>query len=103
MGSLIATAIPSVILCQAVYKDVPSGSDTPALLVMAAIFLCLGLFAIMRPEALRTAMDRLANTWEQDGWHPYKMPVPAIRIVLGGVGILGSALFVYIACFALGR
>jgi hypothetical protein len=27
--------------------------------------MCLGLFAIMRPEALTTAMDKLANPWKR--------------------------------------
>lgn len=62
-----------------------------------------GLFAIMRPEALRTAMDNFANARKQGGWHPYKMSTPAIRVVVGGLGILGATLFVYIACIALGR
>lgn len=48
-------------------------------------------------------MDNLANAWKQDGWHPYKMSTPAIRVVVGCVGILGAALFVYIACIALSR
>lgn len=70
---------------------------------MAVMFLSFGIFAIVRPETLRTAMDNLANAWKQDGWHPYKMSTPAIRVVVGCVGILGAALFVYIACIALSR
>jgi hypothetical protein len=61
------------------YKAVPSHSDAPTLLLMAVMFLSFGLFAIMRPEALRTAMDNFPNAWKQDGWHPYKMPIPALR------------------------
>jgi len=87
----------------AMYRAVPSRSDAPALFVMAVMFLSFGLFAIMRPQALRTAMDNFANAWRQGGWHPYKMSMPAIRVVVGGVGILGAALFVYIACIALSR
>jgi hypothetical protein len=63
--------------------------------------MCLGLFAIMRPEALTTAMDKLANPWKRGVGIPTNCLFP--RIVVGGVGILGSALFVYIACVALGR
>jgi hypothetical protein len=85
------------------YRVVPSRSDAPALFVMAAMFLSFGLFAIVRPDALRTAMDSFANAWKQGGWHPYKMSTPAIRVVVGGVGILGATLFVYIACIALSR
>jgi hypothetical protein len=85
------------------YKAVPSRSDAPAMLLLAAMFLTFGLFAIMRPEALRTAMNNFANAWKQDGWHPYKMPIHALRVIVGGVGILGAVLFVYIAYVALSR
>jgi hypothetical protein len=85
------------------YRVVPSRSDAPALFVIAVMFLSFGLFAMMRPEALKTATDNFANAWKQGGWHPYKMSTPAIRAVVGRVGILGAALFVYIACTALSR
>ena len=94
---------PSVIPSVAMYRVVPSHSDAPALFVMALLFLSFGSFAIMRPEALRTAMDNFANAWKQGGWHPYKMSTPAIRVIVGGVGILGATLFVYIACIAFSR
>ena len=84
-------------------RVVPSRSDAPALIVMAVMFLSLGLFAIVRPEALRAAMDNFANAWKQDSWHLYKMSNSAIRLIVGGIGILGAVLFVYIACIALSR
>jgi hypothetical protein len=84
-------------------RVVPSRSDAPALIVMAVMFLSFGLFAIVRPEALRAAMDNFANAWKQDSWHPYKMSNSAIRLIVGGIGILGAVLFVYIACIALSR
>ena len=28
-------------------------------------------------------------------WHPYRMPVPVLRFVVGGAGIGGAALFLY--------
>ena len=84
-------------------RVVPSRSDAPALIVMAVMFLSFGLFAIVRPEALRAAMDNFANAWKQGSWHPYKMSNSAIRLIVGGVGIMGAALFVYIACIALSR
>jgi hypothetical protein len=85
------------------YRAVPSRSDAPALVVMAMMFLSFGLFAIMRPESLRTAMDNFANASKQGGWHPYKMSILAVRVIVGGVGILGGTLFVYVACIALSR
>ena len=83
------------------YKGIPDRSDAPALLLMAAMFLSLGLYAIVRPGALRTAMDNLTDAWEPDGWHPCKMSEPAVRVVVGGVGVLCAVLFAYIAYVAL--
>jgi hypothetical protein len=40
-------------------------SDVPAVLAMAAFFFSFGLFAILRPAALRNAMDNFANAWKQ--------------------------------------
>jgi hypothetical protein len=85
------------------YTTSPSRSDAPALLLMAVMFLSFGLFAMARPETLRTAMDNFANAWKQDGWHPYKMSLPLLRVVVGGVGIFGAVLFAYIAHVALHR
>jgi hypothetical protein len=82
---------------------VPSRADAPAALLMAAAFLTFGLFALFRPESLRSAMDRFADTWKKDSWHPYRMPVPVLRLTVGGVGIAGAALFFYIGYVALTR
>ena len=70
---------------------------------MAALFLSFGLFAILRPEKLKTAMDNLANAWKQGSWHPYRMPLPVLRFVVGGAGIGGGALFLYITHVSLSR
>jgi hypothetical protein len=82
---------------------IPSRGDALAALVMAALLLTFGLFAILRPERLRTAMDDFANAWRQRTWHPYRMPIPVIRLILGGTGIGGAALFIYIAYAELSR
>ena len=82
---------------------IPSRGDAPAALVMAALFLSFGVFAILRPEKLRAAMDNFANSWKQDSWHPYRMPIPVLRFVVGGAGIGGAALFLYIAYVGLSR
>ena len=84
-------------------STIPSRSDAPAALVMAALFLSFGLFAILRPEKLRAAMDNFANSWKQGSWHPYRMPAPVLRFVVGGAGIGGPALFLYIAYVGLSR
>ena len=78
-------------------------SDVPALFAMAAFFFGFGLFAIWRPAARRNAMDKFANTWKQGSWHPYKIPLLLLRVVAGGTGIVGAALFVYIAFTMLRR
>ena len=70
---------------------------------MAAILLSFGLFAIFRPDKIRNSMDNFANAWKQDSWHPYRMPLSVLRLVVGGSGIGGAALFVYIAYVALAR
>lgn len=80
-----------------------SSSDAPAALLMAALFLSLGLFAILRPQKLRAAMDNFANAWKQGAWHPYQMSIPLLRLVVGGVGLGGAALFVYIAYVGFSR
>ncbi len=70
---------------------------------MAAFFLTFGIFAILRPDKLRTTMDNFANTWKRGSWHPYRMSLPLLRVTVGAVGILGAAVFVYIAFVALTR
>jgi hypothetical protein len=84
-------------------STIASRNDAPAALVMAALFLSFGLFAILRPERLRAAMDNFAYSWEQGSWHPYRMPVPVLRFVVGGAGLGGAALFLYIAYVGLTR
>jgi len=66
---------------------------------MAALFFTFGLFAVLRPEKLRAVMDNFAK----GAWHPYRMPIPVLRLVVGGVGIGGAALFLYIAYVGLSR
>jgi glucose-6-phosphate isomerase len=70
---------------------------------MAVLFLAFGVFALLRPDKVRNAMDDFANAWKQGSWHPYRMPLPVLRLVVGGTGIGGAALFVYIAYVALSR
>ncbi len=81
---------------------IPKSSDAPAALVMAGLFLTFGLFAILYPEKLRAAMDNLAAS-KPRSWHPYQMPLPVLRLVVGGVGIGGAALFIYIAWLGFSR
>ena len=82
---------------------VPRRADAPAAMLMAVLFLTFGVFTILRPEKLRTAMDTFANSWRRDSWHPYRMPLPLLRVVVGTVGIAGSALFFYMAYLGLTR
>jgi hypothetical protein len=81
----------------------PRRADVPGALLMAALFLTFGVFAILRPEKVRSAMDSFAGAWKEGSWHPYRMPIPILRLIVGGIGIGGAALFVYIAYIALGR
>jgi hypothetical protein len=81
----------------------PSRTDAPAALLMAALFLTFGVFAIMRPDKVRSAMDSFAGAWKEGSWHPYRMPLPLLRLIVGGTGIGGAALFIYIAYIALSR
>lgn len=82
---------------------IPPRSDVPTLFVMAALFLAFGLFGILKPDALRVAMDNVANSWKEGSWHPYKMTRPVLRIVVGAAGILCSSLFIYLGYLALSR
>jgi len=70
---------------------------------MAVLFLSFGVFTILRPERVRTAMDNVANSWKQESWHPYRMPIPVLRFVVGVAGIGGAALFLYIAYVGFSR
>lgn len=47
-----------------------------------------GLFAILRPDKLRNAMDNFANAWKQDSWHPYQMPLPILRLALAALELV---------------
>jgi len=78
-----------------------SRADAPAALAMAALFLTFGVFAIWRPDKLRSAMDSFAGGRKEGSWHPYRMPLTLLRLVVGASGIGGAALFVYIAYIAL--
>lgn len=81
-----------------------SRSDATLALVMAALFLSFGLFAILRSEKLRAAMDNFANSWKQGEGIRTRMPIPFLRSVVGSAGIGGSALFLlYIAYIGLTR
>ena len=71
--------------------------DAPAALVIGVLFLSFALFTIVSPEKVRMAMDKVANSWKQEGWHPYRMPLPLLRLVVGTVGFGSAALFFYIA------
>jgi hypothetical protein len=82
---------------------VPTRGDAPAALLMATLFLAFGLFALLRPDKLRTAMDRFADGWKQGSWHPYKMPVQVLRYTVGSIGVAGSVLFFYVAYVAFTR
>jgi hypothetical protein len=85
------------------YNAIGNRSDAPTLFAMAAFFFSFGLFAILRPAALRNAMDNFANAWKEGAWHPYKMPLSLLRVVAGGTGMLCAALFMYIALTMLRR
>jgi len=71
----------------------PSRGGAPAALLMAAFFFSFGLFAMLRPDKLRSTMDNFTNAWKQRSWHPYRMPPPVLRLVAGGNGIGCAALF----------
>ena len=71
-------------------------SDAPAALIMGAGFLAFGLTMILRPDLVRSNLDRFADSWKQGSWHPYKMPSWGLRIA--GVMVAAVAmLFFYIA------
>ena len=84
-------------------STIASRNDAPAALVMAALFLSFGLFATLRPEKLRAAMDNFANSWKQGSWQPYRMPAPVLRFVVGAAELGSAALFLYIAYVGLTR
>ena len=68
--------------------------------VMSVAFFAFGVLGAVWPDRLRNAMGNFADDWKEGSWHPYRMPIPALRIVAGGVGIGGGLLFVRIAYLA---
>jgi len=82
---------------------IPSRGDASAALIAAILFLSLGLLAIFEPEPLRIVIDSVVNALNRGTWYPYRMPILALRIVVGTAGICGAALFMYIAYLGLGR
>ena len=76
-------------------------SDAPAALVMGAGMLGFGLTMILRPGNVRAPFDRLADSWKQGSWHPYKMPFWALcawQVWL--LATVASLFFYYIAYVA---
>ena len=71
-------------------------------IVMGLVFLAFGLIMIFRPQNVRDNFDRLANSWKRDTWHPYKLPIWALRMV-GVVVTAFSAIFFEIAYAGLSR
>ena len=67
------------------------------------LFLSLGLFAIFEPDRLRIVMDNVVNALNRGTWHPYRMPIPVLRIVVGGIGIGTGILFIYVAYLGLAQ
>jgi len=63
----------------------PSRADAPAALVMAALFLTFGVFAIWRPDKLRSAMDSFAGGRKEGSWHSYRMPLRSCDWLSGGL------------------
>jgi len=102
-SSTACDVIKPVVIYKRMQGTAPSPADGPAALLMASLFLTFGLFAIIRPAKLRTVMDNFADIWKKGSWHPYRMPLPILRLIVGGVGIIGGALFVYIGYLALTR
>ena len=78
-------------------------ADAFTALLMAAFFFSFAAFGILRPEKLRNAMDNFADSSKRGSWHPYRMPLPVLRITVGTVGIFLAVLFVYIAYVGLTR
>lgn len=82
---------------------VPQHGDAPVALMMGSFFLAFGLFAFLFPHKLRSTMDSFSDSFKEGSWHPYKMPIPVLRYLVGGVGMAGASLFFYIAYVALTR
>jgi hypothetical protein len=82
---------------------IASRADASAALIAAMLFLSLGLFAIFEPDRLRIVMDNVVNALNRGTWHPYRMPIPVLRIVVGGIGIGTGILFIYVAYLGLAQ
>jgi hypothetical protein len=64
---------------------------------MAVLFLSFGLVGLFQAEQLKALWDRVAK----GGWHPYRMPTFLVQLLVGGTGIGGAAIFIYIAYIGL--
>ena len=74
----------------------------PVVVVMGVGLFVFGLATILWPRNVRANMDRFADSWQQDSWHPCKMADWGLRLA-GGVVIVGATLFFYTAYLALHR
>jgi cytochrome c biogenesis protein CcdA len=74
----------------------PQHGEALIALMMASVFLAFGLFAILSPHKLSSAKDSFSDLFKEDGWHSYKVPIPVLRYLVGGVGLAGASLFFYI-------
>jgi hypothetical protein len=61
---------------------------------MGAGFLAFGLTMILRPANVRANLDRFANYWKQENWHPYKMPPWGLRVA--GVIMMSVAILFFL-------
>jgi len=88
-------------------------TDVPRAIFMAVLFLAFGIFAVTRPDKLRTAIENLTTavhesahrihlTGEPAIW-PYSMPLRLVRFTFGTIGIGGAALCAYVAYLGLSR
>jgi uncharacterized protein YjeT (DUF2065 family) len=74
----------------------------PAAIIMGLGFLAFGLIMILQPEKVKANFDRLADSWKQGSWHPYRMPFCALRMT-GALVVAIGALFLYIAYASMSR
>lgn len=88
-----------------------SPRDAAAALVMAAIFLLLGLSMILQPGHIRETLDRLGEAlvestnrmnWRQQSWHPCEMSDRGLRLA-GVIVVAGATLFFYVAYLGIAR
>ena len=76
--------------------------NAPAALVIGAGFLAFGLIMILRPANVRASFDRFGGSWKPNSWHPYRMPLWALRMA-GALVIAVGSLFFYIAYVNMNR